>query len=85
MFEVSRSFESERPRTSMMFERFALKRPSVYYYVSLSLMCSFSMKFIGEVLNSYVIIFELETLVKITARTNQGSLRKEPSFEPKAV
>ena len=70
-------------QTSMTFERFALKQTCVSWHVSSILTCSFSMKFIWEVLNSYTNIFGMETFGKKSPRTIQGSLRKNPSSKPR--
>ena len=80
MCHVSWSLEVERPRTSMTFERYALKLPCVSRHVSSSFTCLFWMKFMWEVLNSYTIVFGWKLPGKLSTRTIQGSLRKDPTW-----
>ena len=61
MCRVSWSLKVKRPRTSMTFERCALKWPCVSRHVSSSFKYSFWMKVMWEVINSYNIMFGLET------------------------
>ena len=82
-YKILWSLEVKYPRTSMTFERFALKRPCVSWHVLSSFTCLFRIKFMWEVLNSYTNIFKFETSEQTSLRTIQGSLRKDPSRVPK--
>ena len=71
------------PGTSIMFERFALKRPCVSMHASSCLTCFFSIKFMCEFLKFYTIIFGLKKSGQTSPRTIQGSLRKDTSWCPR--
>ena len=78
MYWVSRILDIKCPRTSMTFERYALKWLCVSRCVESSFTCLFSMIFILEVLKSYTIVFVFGNVLEIIPKDHLRVFEDRP-------